>query len=285
MAVSPPGPLSPASQNYAINTYRYVRLSIVVVVVTLLTSMLWERAHATCWNGSLSAYYYTPVHAVFVAALAVIGVALVAVRGGTDWEEGFLNLSGFLAPVVAFVPTAYSARDCPSATSVAEVKGGFQSNNLIAYALGGVIALLVATVGRKVSKRTGKLLSLNVSVTVPVVLSASMFAAGLVWYQVSRTTFLLHAHSYSAIAMFVCAGVVMFLAGRNAIGKGNTRLGSLYIGCTGAMVVGALIVIIAASVVSWSHKVLVLELIELSVFMVYWFVQSIEYWDIGLSAG
>ena len=45
-------------------SYRYLRLAIPTVVVTLFVSIFLERAHATCWNGSVSAYYYSPVHSV-----------------------------------------------------------------------------------------------------------------------------------------------------------------------------------------------------------------------------
>ena len=63
---------------YAVSSYRYLRLSIVILVVTLGVSIAIERARASCWQGSISAYYYTPVHSLFVGALVSIGVTLVA---------------------------------------------------------------------------------------------------------------------------------------------------------------------------------------------------------------
>ena len=40
---------------YAVKTYRYLRLAIVVVVVALMVSVLIERSHPTCRQGSISA--------------------------------------------------------------------------------------------------------------------------------------------------------------------------------------------------------------------------------------
>ena len=95
---------------FAIKSYRYLRLSIVVVVLALLASVLIERSHVDCFQESISAYFYTPVQAMFVSALVVIGVCLIAVRGRTTGEDVLLNLAGVLAPIVAFVPTTSSGR-------------------------------------------------------------------------------------------------------------------------------------------------------------------------------
>ena len=69
---------------FAVKSYRYLRLSIVVVVLSLMASVLIERSHVSCWQESISAYFYTPVQAVFVSALVVIGVSLIAIKGSTD---------------------------------------------------------------------------------------------------------------------------------------------------------------------------------------------------------
>ena len=67
-------------KDYIIASYRYLRLAMVILVVTLAVSLVIEISRASCWQGSISAYYYTPVHSVFVGALVAIGVALVALR-------------------------------------------------------------------------------------------------------------------------------------------------------------------------------------------------------------
>ena len=58
-----------------------------------------------CFQTSISAYYYTPVHGVFIGALVAVGTCLICLRGNTDAEDILLNLAGMFAPVVALVPT------------------------------------------------------------------------------------------------------------------------------------------------------------------------------------
>src|SRR4051812_8792439 len=90
--------------SYAVKSYRYLRLSIVIVLLALLCSVLLERSHAPCWEESISAYFYTPAHSMFIGALVALGVGLIALRGSTDVEDVLLNVAGVLAPIVAFVP-------------------------------------------------------------------------------------------------------------------------------------------------------------------------------------
>lgn len=94
--------------NDAILTYRYLRISMVAVLLMLAVSVLIVGFGEDCWLSSVSAYYYTPVRNVFVGALVVFGAALVAYHGSTPEEEALLNLSGCMSLVVALVPTGYA---------------------------------------------------------------------------------------------------------------------------------------------------------------------------------
>ena len=88
-------------------TYRLLRIAMLVLVIMLATAVIYQifRPEPDCWLGSISAYYYTSARAVFVVALCAIGACLVAYRGNTPSEDLALNVSGFLAFVVAFIPT------------------------------------------------------------------------------------------------------------------------------------------------------------------------------------
>ena len=105
---------SPGPGHETVVTYRYVRVSIVGVVVLLFTALLIEVA-GDSWDllPSISAYFYTPVRSVFVGSLVAAAFLLVAVRGRPGLEDGLLNLGGMLLPVVAFVPTPVSGQ-CPT---------------------------------------------------------------------------------------------------------------------------------------------------------------------------
>ena len=85
-------------------TYRYLRIGLIGAAVMLAAAVVIERWHVDCWQGSISAYYYTPVRAVFVGALVAVGLSLIVIKG-EGHEDVYLNIAGMLAPVVAFVPT------------------------------------------------------------------------------------------------------------------------------------------------------------------------------------
>lgn len=87
-------------------TYRYLRIGLIGCGVLLAASVLYEAGANgwSCFQTSISGYYYTPVRAVFVGALLAIGLALIVIKAET-WEDLWLNLAGMMAPVVALVPT------------------------------------------------------------------------------------------------------------------------------------------------------------------------------------
>ena len=263
---------------YAIKSYRYLRLVIVVVVLALIASMLTERTKTSCWQVSFSAYYYTPVHAIFVGALVTIGAALIAVKGSTEWEDMLLNVSGILAPVVAFVPTSRPVQMCTSSEFGAVDAEAYIDNNVLALAIGGAVAvgaaLLIAKLQKKVEFGT-----IDVPTRVGLLLSSALTIAGLVWYFGFRDSFLDHAHSGAAIAMFVIVGVVIAINARHAR-KGYR---GVYAGLAGFMAASIVGVIVANLVVDeWRHSVLWLEILELVPFAVFWGAQTLELWDGGV---
>ena len=269
-------------ESYAVRSYRYLRLSIVVVVSGLFGSVLFERTHAACWQESISAYYYTPARAVLVGALVVAGVSLVVVRGSTDWEDVLLDVAGVLAPVVAFVPTAAPATSCssvalgPDDPAVAEA---FIENNVVGFAVGGAIALLIAVL---LTRRERRALTFDRSAGWGLAFSIVLLVGGLVWYGAFRASFLARAHGVAAVAMFSLVFVVMVI---NALSAAR-RYRPLYAATAGTMVVAAIGVVVGQLLVdTWRHQILWLEVLELAPFGVFWAAQTIEHWDGGVPTG
>ncbi len=127
----------------ALATYRYLRLSIVVVTSALLASLAFEAIGEGCFVGSISGYYYTPVRSLFVGGLVAIGVCLIAIKEDRPRKDALLNLSGALAPIVAFVPTEYPEPGCTStAHAFFDTNPGIV-NNIAAYAICGTIAVII----------------------------------------------------------------------------------------------------------------------------------------------
>lgn len=108
----------------AVLTYRYLRITMLAVLVMLGVSVVWYALGTECGLDSVSAYYYTPVRNVFVGALVAFGAALIAYHGNTPEEEALLNLAGCMSLVVAFVPTVPASCDAGRALDTAIVGSG-----------------------------------------------------------------------------------------------------------------------------------------------------------------
>ena len=266
---------------FAVKSYRYLRLSIVVVVLSLLASVLIERLHVSCWQESISAYYYTPVHAMFVGALVAIGVSLVAIKGSTDVEDMFLNVAGVLAPIVAFVPTSPPSRNCASTAFVGGDPEAFIDNNVLAFAIGGAITLVIVYVAATVMRKP-TIRDVDRRSFFGLALGLVLLVVGLAWYVFWRDSFLDHAHGGAAVAMFVIIGVVMVINARSA----RPGYRKVYALTAAAMVIGAVLVVIAKLLDSdWRHQILWLEVLELVPFAVYWAAQTFEHWEGGVPTG
>ena len=282
---------------FAIKSYRYLRLSIVVIVAALMASVLLEVIHAGCWQESISAYYYTPTHAIFVGGLVAIGVALIAVKGSTDLEDALLNVAGVLAPIVAFVPTSPPRADdaCKATGFVGDNAEALIDNNLLSFAIGGILAIILTfCIGRfvqgdRATPPTGDLPQPMPepkpnpkSIGIGLGISVALLAAGLIWYYGFRDNFLDHAHGGAAGAMFGMVAIVMVI---NAI-TARRPYRPYYWGLFGAMVAGVVVALVGVRIDDgWRHQILVLEICELIPFAVFWVLQTVEHWAGGVPVG
>src|SRR4051794_19282464 len=148
-------------------TYLYLRVGLVALAVFLGASLIIEIAFGdTRWQGSISAYYYTPVRNVFVGTLTAMGVCLIAVKGrDKPREDLMLNLAGMCAPVVAMVPTPLESDHCGDASRcvpVPYVPGVV--NNVEALLVVGVLGVaFAARTVRRDSHERGDLVALGLS--------------------------------------------------------------------------------------------------------------------------
>ena len=112
----------PLKSQDAITTYRYVRIGMKGAVVLLAASIAIERSKVDCWQTSISAYYYTPVRAIFVGTMIAVDPALIVYKGRSGREAVCLNYAGMLAPALALVPTtdvAHAGRSSPAPNALA----------------------------------------------------------------------------------------------------------------------------------------------------------------------
>jgi hypothetical protein len=250
-------------------------------------SILLERSNVDCWQTSVSAYYYTPVRAIFVGVLMAIGLCLIVIKGSTQWEDASLNAAGMLAPVVAVVPTtdvgvcwSQSPGQLPvdddgnlAAWVIANI-----DNNITALLITGIAGLLVAAVIASIATNNVKAIAEVGDVGMRLGLLAAMVfllaSAGLfvVW-----DDFNTRSHGIAAVLMFLFLALAV---GGNAWDRRRDPAPRtyfwLYSTIAAAMVIAPAVMVPLQS--GWDHMVLVLEATEITLFAVFWLVQTKEHW-------
>ena len=272
----------------AIKTYNYLRIALAALVLLLFVSVALEWWTADgCLQPSISAYYFTPVRAVFIGVLVTMGVCLVALKGNTDGEDVLMNLAGMLAPGVAFIPTGASGR-CGASEAGLDVPAGV-ANNMPALFVTGLVVGVVTLV---IARREAGGLSLSTPNRLGLGLTVLVLGSGVVWFLVARDSFLDRGHDAAAIPMFLAVIAVVWLNARDvqlAVAEGaapstRARYVPVYRGIAIGMLV-ALAVTVAISLLTGSTSlVLWVEVVLIALFAAFWVVQTVELWDRGLRA-
>jgi cytochrome b561 len=268
----------------ALDTYRYLRGGIPVMLVILGAALIIERAGATCWQTSISAYYFTSAHGVFIGAVCAIGTLLIVYKGSNDTEDILLNLAGILAFVAAFVPTSRPVLLCgESAVPVGAVTDD--------AAIGNVWALVVALVVARVASwwmyrrtRTGR--SRSPLGEIAVWVQRAVLAVGLLVLMVAPEWFVANAHGIAAVTMFASFIVTVlinaFLAGRQDEDKcPHTQVYHRVYQVISLAMALTLVAAVTAHLVldGFNHTVLVVEVALIVEFGAYWLVQTVELWN------
>lgn len=270
----------------AIKTYRYLRISMVGAVVLLGVSVLIERSNVDCWQTSVSAYYYTPVRAIFVGVLMAIGLCLIVIKGSTTFEDATLNAAGMLAPIVAVVPTTDVGICWSRAPGQVPINDGVLApwvtenidNNVTALLITGITGLLVAAVIASIATSNVKAIAEVGEPGMRLGLLAAMIflLSGAVLF-VAWDDFDTRAHGIAAVLMFLfLALAVAGNAWQRRADPAPRPYFWLYSAIAAAMVIAPLIMFPLES--SWNHMVLILEAIEITLFAIFWIVQTKEHW-------
>jgi len=280
----------------AVRTYRYLRLSLVGLVLLLLGSVWLERLTGVEANqhlGSISAYYYTPSRSIFVGALVAIGISLAAIVGRRGFEDSALNVAGMLAPIVAFVPTPRGAGGAPcdpdGRCSVPPEFVPSVVNNVWCLIGLGVAALglgAVTIVRRPETSRGTK---------IGFVVAALTWVAFVAWFVFGRESFLGGAHFGAAVPLFGLITGVAYVNARRAAARRDgvpTREAKTYTTIYG-VVAGVMAVTFAVAIVlvvidqflgggTPTEWVLWVEIVLLVAFAAFWTTQTFDYWTDGL---
>ncbi|BBZ66465.1 hypothetical protein MINS_18940 [Mycolicibacterium insubricum] len=293
---------------YPLATYRYVRLILVAVVAALFASVtLTAKAAQWCWQPSISAFYYTHAHAVFIGALCATGVCLIAYKGMNRTEDILLNFSGFLALVVALVPTTPPAGGAACGEWLPTVGEPWAAvdNNIGAVLIGAALGLLVFAAVRAAAvpppQSAAELAASDdtepdalariiefvlrwAQLVVPVAVAATL-VVGVVWFFADRASFATDAHGAAAIAMFAgIIAVVVLYACYSAQHSCHCHTRGWF-AVFYAVIAAVMTVTLALTGwvhyhhPQWEHWLLWLEVLLITEFALFWAVQTADSWN------
>lgn len=267
-------------------TYRYLRLAMVAVLVMLGVAVLREHAKTFeklahgCWQGSVSAYYYTPAHAVFVGALVAVGVCMIVLKGEPRLEDVLLNVCGMLAPVVAFVPTP-NPGDCSSAPAVSRDTSADIGNNMFAYFGAGILGLVIS-IGLWWSLRGTKKRWTRTQIG-GLVVSILLLITAMTWLGADPDSVREYAHYAAAIPLFILFTIIVVQNARAQSKKSDQKYRTLYTRLYQA-IAGMMSLSLVVGFFGWlvTRELFVTEAVVLALFVFFWLVQTVELWDEGV---
>ncbi len=270
--------MSDPHHDHVILTYRYLRLATLAVLLLLGVALVLERSGAACWQTSISAYYYTPVHGAFVAALCAIGALLIVYQGNSDTEDIVLNYAGFLAFIVAFVPTPREALCSPDALpAVYDLSPGIRNNVWAVVVAGACAEFLRLWLTRRASRPPLSLWARRATYIGWVVL-----AGGFVAFLAFPEAFAERGHTTAAVGMFAGIIAVVLINAYSADAAGeDPRYVRAYQSIAAMMAITlSAIIAIRGFGSAGTHLVIIVEVALIAAFAAFWLVQTTELWDV-----
>jgi TRAP-type mannitol/chloroaromatic compound transport system permease small subunit len=297
-----------------LTTYRMLRVAMIPLLLILVVAPTLESTRGQdCLLGSISAYYYTPVRGAFVFSLAALGACLIAYKGNDAVEDVLLNFAGFMAFVVALVPTTVDG-SCPTkyvnVVADANTADAVRNNVLTLLIVSVVFLLLYGFMPRQVQRaKTRK----GITDGTPSTEEPSSTAGPVRrWLRRLRDRTLTWAEVLGALAvLIVLVELALFVFWPETfkdIAHGISA-GTMVLGVLGVMVANAYsfaragrergaeaarpwtnrygvtaaatIVMIGAAIVIFGrggYLVLVVELVVIVGFIAFWYMQTRELW-------
>ena len=291
-----------------LNTYRYLRLATIPLLLMLLISVALESLRGEpCLLGSISAYYHTPARGTFIGGLFAVGACLIVYKGNDPLEDVLLDFSGFMAFVVALVPTTVDG-SCGTKypTQNLDLTAAAVRNNITTLLIATALAVgakwwLVRRDRRRAQRTDGPELPMQPDPAATpagngTVLRwarlASWVCLGILVIELGLflfwpDTFKDVSHGVAAVTMVL--GVIGVMIA-NALGL--SRLGGAadqpevhkwvirYGSVAAVMVVllGATVIAHLAGIAQ-NYLILILEVVVIVTFLVFWGMQTAELWD------
>lgn len=217
--ISNPEP-EPAHNRSVITTYRYLRAAMIALLLLLVLSpvyqAIFDSAGSTgdrCLLGSISAYYFTPARTVFVGSLFALGACLIAYNGHPREQDVLLNFSGFLAFVVAIVPTSPDL-GCGTnlySQTIEEIETAVRNNFTVLLAVTAIGIIVLSCLRRRKELQGGAKPARSLLVTIIWITAVGIVTAEVLLFVVQPSRFIAVSHGLAAVAMVIGVIGVMIL--------------------------------------------------------------------------
>ena len=263
-------------------TYRYLRAGMIALLLMLLFAVAYEGiADGGCFLGSISAYYFTPARTVFVGALFALGALLIVHNARSAEEDVLLDFSGFMAFVVAMVPTVPDGACGPTPTLTTLEVANAVRNNIWALI---VVAVLAAIVRYVLARRGELVISATPGSRIASIVCGVVLVVELGFFLWKRDSFIHLSHGIAAATMVAGVIAVMVL---NALYQPSTERGvkfrrSYYALAVLLGVALAGTVALHLAIEGFAHIILVAEVVIIVLFGAFWVVQTVEVWPTEL---
>lgn len=260
-------------------THRYLRLSLVVIVVAIGVAIGIEIAREGGIRHSISDYFYSPARNVIVAGLISVSLALVALAG-RDRESAVLNVAAIFAPLIAIVPTGFDGSDTLPAEYLADVHNGVWTYGIIVLLVAAIAVALV--LGRQI-RPLGTLVAAGIAVAVVIAVWLVAFVPPLNTGFPFNPALGLSVHYLVTVIFF---GLVIVVSILNALPRERAldappltityRL--IYLTIPALLVIDVVAMFLLDSLHPDASAIFFGEAVALVLFAAFWLTQTIERW-------
>jgi hypothetical protein len=273
-----------SSNTNVLGTYRSLRIGVVILVLMLFASVFIQAASAGwCLQSSISAYFFTDAHTIFIAVLCALGTLLLVYKGSSDTEDVLYDFAGFWAFLVATVPTGWPTNLgsgggrmrglCGGPGLPPDYNAGHAIGNNVSVVFVGALLVLVASVSFASGAFGGSWTPVG---TLARIVGGVVTAILAFTFVFTPHWFERHGHSIAAVAMF---SFVVLAVWANAVLSESDKyvFGYRIIGIS--MAATLIAVLVLSMTLHWTLWVLVAEVVLVLEFAAFWVIQTVELWN------
>ena len=262
-------------------THRYLRLSLVVIMVAIGISVGVEIVReGGLVRESVSAYFYTPARNVFVGGLLATSLVLIALSG-RDRASVVLNFAALFAPLIAIVPTGFEGRDVVPDGYLADIHNGVWTYGFVVLLVVAVAITLVITAQ---ARPVGILVNAAIAIAVVIALWLLTFARPLNEGFPFNPALGISIHYLVTIIFFgafIVVSILNALPQERAVDAPPLTTGYriAYLSIPALLIVDVAVMQVAGPMSPDAPIVFIGEAAALALFAIFWVVQTIERWN------